>query len=85
MSRNTKPLEFVKGDLVYFVGYEVSTDHTRLGIVFDVKIRHSHFPLYEIYWFKDKLYSTHTSAHIDLVPRSINRLSDRVYDRGEGD
>jgi len=91
-----KSLDFVKGDLVYFVGYEGPSDNTRLGIVFDVKIRHSHFPLYEIYWFKDKLQSTHTAAHIDLVythnviddelyPKSLHHLKDRVYDRGEGD
>ena len=93
---NYKNLDFVKGDLVYFVGYEGPSDNTRLGIVFDVKIRHSHFPLYEIYWFKDKLHSTHTAAHIDLVytenmidnevnPKSLRHLKDRVYDRGEGD
>ena len=92
----SKPSEFVKGDLVYFVGYEGPSDRTRLGIVFDIKIRHSHFPLYEIYWFKNKLYTTHTAAHIDLVyteniidnevnPKSIRHLSDRVNDRGEGD
>ncbi len=96
VSFHRKPPEFVKGDLVYFVGYEGPADATRLGIVFDVKIRHSHFPLYEIYWFKDKLHSTHTAAHIDLVytenviddemsPKSIHHLSDRVNDRGEGD
>jgi len=93
---NPKNLDFVKGDLVYFVGYEGPADNTRLGIVYDVKIRHSHFPLYEIYWFKDKLHSTHTAAHIDLVytenmidsemnPKSIPHVKDRVYDRGEGD
>ena len=96
MSFPTKPAEFVKGDLVYFVGYEGPSDRTRLGIVYDIKIRHSHFPLYEIYWFKNKLYTTHTAAHIDLVyteniiddelsPKSLRHLSDRVNDRGEGD
>ena len=91
-----KNLEFVKGDLVYFVGYEGPADSTRLGIVYDIRIRHSHFPLYEIYWFKDKLQSTHTAAHIDLVytenmiddevnPKSLHHAKDRVYDRGEGD
>jgi hypothetical protein len=93
---NRKPLDFTKGDLVYFVGYEGPADHTRLGIVYDIKIRQSHFPLYEIYWFKDKLHSTHTAAHIDLVythdmidseihPRSYLHIKDRVNDRGEGD
>ena len=93
---NHKNLDFVKGDLVYFVGYEGPSDNTRLGIVYDVKIRQSHFPLYEIYWFKDKLHSTHTATHIDLVytenpidnemnPKSLHHLKDRVYDRGEGD
>jgi hypothetical protein len=93
---NRKNLDFVKGDLVYFVGYEGPSDRNRLGIVYDIKIRQSHFPLYEIYWFKDKLHSTHTAAHIDLVytdniidneanPKSLRHLKDRVYDRGEGD
>lgn len=96
MSQNRKPLDFVKGDIVYFIGYEDSTDYNRIGIVYDIKIRHSYFPLYEIYWFKDKLYTTHTAAHIDLVytenmidsemsPKSLRHLKDRVYDRGEGD
>ena len=91
-----KNLDFVKGDLVYFVGYEGPADHTRLGIVYDIKIRQSHFPLYEIYWFKEKLSTTHTATHIDLVytenpidnemnPKSLHHLKDRVYDRGEGD
>ena len=91
-----KNLDFVKGDLVYFVGYEGPSDHTRLGIVYDIKIRQSHFPLYEIYWFKEKLHTTHTATHIDLVytenpidnemnPKSLHHLKDRVYDRGEGD
>ena len=96
MTYNRKPLDFIKGDLVYFVGYEGPSDHTRLGIVYDIKIRQSHFPLYEIYWFKDKLHSTHTATHIDLVythdvidselyPRSYLHIKDRVNDRGEGD
>ena len=93
---NPKNLDFVKGDLVYFVGYEGPSDYNRLGIVYDIKIRQSHFPLYEIYWFKDKLHSTHTAAHIDLVytqsiiddemyPRALDHLKDRVNDRAEGD
>jgi len=86
MSQNKKQLDFVKGDLVYFIGYEDSTDYNRIGIVYDIKIRHSHFPLYEIYWFKDKLSTRHTASHIDLVyTKSITQLSDRVNDRGEGD
>jgi len=91
------PPEFVTGDLVYFVGYEGTGDTTRLGIVKDVVIGRSHFPLYEIYWFREKFQSTHTAAHIDLVyteevieneinPRSLkHRHGDRVRDRGEGD
>ena len=96
MTFNPKNLDFVKGDLVYFVGYEGPADNTRLGIVYDIRIRQSHFPLYEIYWFKERLSTTHTAAHIDLVytcsviddevsPKSILHLKDRVYDRGEGD
>ena len=91
-----KQMDFVRGDLVYFVGYEGPADYTKLGIVFKVKIGQSHFPLYEVYWFKDKLVSTHTAAHIDLAytsdvidsdvkPRSYLHLKDRVNDRGEGD
>ena len=91
-----KPLDFVKGDLVYFVGYEGPSDHTKLGVVFQVKVGDSHFPLYEVYWFKDKLTSTHTAAHIDfaytnnvidsdMYPNSILHLKDRVNDRSEGD
>ena len=96
MTSTHKPSDFVKGDLVYFVGYEGPADHTKLGIVFDVKIRHSHFPLYEIYWFKSKITTTHTASHIDLVytenpidseinPKSLRHLKDRVNDRSEGD
>ena len=96
MTQNRKPLDFVKGDLVYFVGYEGPSDHTRLGVVFQVKVGDSHFPLYEVYWFKDKLTSTHTAAHIDfaytnngidsdMYPNSILHLKDRVNDRSEGD
>jgi len=96
MTHHRKPLDFVKGDLVYFVGYEGPADRNRIGIVYDVKVRVSHFPLYEIFWFKDNLYSTHTATHIDLLyttdliddevsPKSVLHLKDRVYDRGEGD
>ena len=85
MSQNKIPLDFVKGDLVYFIGYEGPADHNRIGIVYDIRIRHSHFPLYEIYWFKDRLHSTHTAAHIDLLYTDNIILKDRVYDRGEGD
>ena len=96
MSRNRKPLDFVKGDLVYFVGYEASTDRSRTGVVVDVKIGDSHFPLYVIHWFKDSLQSSHTATHIDLVyttdliddevnPKSYYHLKDRVNDRSEGD
>ena len=96
MTCNHKSLDFIKGDLVYFIGYEGPSDRNRLGIIYDIKIRHSHFPLYEIYWFKNKLYTTHTAAHIDLVytenlidnemnPKSLHHLKDRVNDRAEGD
>tara|TARA_R110002110_G_scaffold368100_2_gene577844 strand:- start:287 stop:577 length:291 start_codon:yes stop_codon:yes gene_type:complete len=96
MSQNRKPLDFVKGDLVYFVGYEDSVDISRLGVIVDVRIGDSHFPLYVVHWIKDMLQSTHTAAHIDLVyttnviddeisPKSVLHLKDRVYDRGEGD
>ena len=95
-SQNRKPLDFVKGDLVYFVGYEGPSDRDRLGVVIDVKIGESHFPLYVVYWIRDKLQSTHTAAHIDLLyntnliddevsPKSLLHLKDRVNDRGEGD
>jgi hypothetical protein len=96
-SNHRQPPEFVTGDLVYFVGYEGSEDATRLGIVKEVVVGKSHFPLYEIYWFREKLESTHTATHIDLVyteevieseinPRSLqHRHGDRVKDRGEGD
>jgi hypothetical protein len=97
MSYHEKPPEFVTGDLVYFVGYEGTGDTTRLGIVKGVVVGRSHFPLYEIYWFKEKFESTHTATHIDLVyteevieseinPRSLqHRHGDRVKDRSEGD
>ena len=97
MTHHRKPAEFVTGDLVYFVGYEGSEDATRLGIVKEVVVGRSHFPLYEIYWFREKFESTHTAAHIDLVyteevieseinPRSLqHRHGDRVKDRSEGD
>ena len=73
----------MKGDLVYFVGYEGPSDDSELGVVINVKVGESHFPLYEVHWFKKQLKSTHTAAHIDLAP-SID-LKDRVNDRGEGD
>ena len=96
-SSHRQPQEFVTGDLVYFVGYEGTGDATRLGIIKQVRIGRSHFPLYEIYWFREKFESTHTGAHIDLVytkeiieneinPRSLHhRHGDRVKDRSEGD
>jgi len=93
---NRKPLDFVKGDLVYFVGYEGPSDRNRLGVVVDVRIGDSHFPLYVVHWIKEKFQSTHTAAHIDLLyttnliddesnPKSILHLKDRVNDRSEGD
>jgi len=96
MTENNKPLDFLVGDLVYFVGYEAPTDHSKLGIVTKVRVNESHFPLYEVLWIKDRLVSTHTAGHIDLAytqdlidnevsPKSILHLKDRVYDRGEGD
>ena len=96
MSHNRKPLDFEKGDLVYFVGYEGPSDRNRVGVIVGVRIGESHFPLYDVHWIKDKLRSTHTAAHIDLVytenliddeanPKSLLHLKDRVYDRGEGD
>ena len=96
VSHNQKPLDFVKGDLVYFVGYEGPSDINRVGVVINVRIGESHFPLYDVHWIKDKLRSTHTAAHIDLVytenlidneasPKSLLHLKDRVYDRSEGD
>jgi len=78
-----KQLDFDKGDLVYFVGYEGPSDSTKLGVVIDVKIGQSHFPLYVVHWIKDKIQSTHTASHIDLAPGMD--LKDRVNDRGEGD
>ncbi len=88
-----KPLDFVKGDLVYFVVYEGPSERTRLGVVVDVRIGESHFPLYVVHWIKDKLQSTHTAAHIDLLyntdiiddevsPKSLLHLKDRLNDRG---
>ena len=96
MTTNEKQLDFDKGDLVYFVGYEGPSDRNRLGIVIDVRIGESHFPLYVVHWIKDKLQSTHTAAHIDLLytediiddevnPKSLLHLKDRVNDRSEGD
>ena len=96
MTHQRKKLDFVKGDLVYFVGYEGPSDRTKLGVIMKVTTGHSHFPLYEVYWIKDKLQSTHTATHIDLLyttdiidnevsPKSLLHLKDRVYDRGEGD
>ena len=78
-----KQLDFDKGDLVYFVGYEGPSDRTKLGVVIDVKTGQSHFPLYVVHWIKDKIQSTHTAAHIDLA--SGVDLKDRVNDRSEGD
>jgi len=78
-----KMLDFTKGDLVYFVGYEGPSDSNELGVIIDVRIGESHFPLYEVHWFKKELKSTHTAAHIGLAPGTD--LKDRVYDRGEGD
>ena len=96
MTHNRKHLDFLVGDLVYFVGYEAPTDHSKLGIVTKVRIKESHFPLYDVLWFKDNLTSTHTAGHIDLAytedliddevnPKSLLHLKDRVYDRSEGD
>ncbi len=83
MTQQYKTLDFVKGDLVYFVGYEGPSDRTKLGVVIDVKTGRSHFPLYVVHWIKDKIQSTHTAAHIDLAPGTD--LKDRVNDRSEGD
>ena len=96
MTHSRKPLDFVKGDLVYFVGYEGPSDRNRLGVVVDVRVGQSHFPLYEVYWIRDNLQSTHTATHIDLLyttdiiddevsPKSLLHLKDRVNDRSEGD
>ena len=96
MSQIRKPLDFVVGDLVYFVGYEGPSDRNKLGVVIEVKVKMSHFPLYVVHWFKDELQSTHTATHIDLAytidliddevsPKSLLHLKDRVYDRSEGD
>ena len=83
MTQQDKILDFVKGDLVYFVGYEGPSDSNELGVIIDVKIGESHFPLYEVHWFKKRLKSTHTAMHIGLAPGTD--LKDRVNDRGEGD
>ena len=94
--KHDKPLDFVKGDLVYFVGYEGPSDRNKIGIVVDIRTGQSHFPLYVVHWVRDEIQSTHTAAHIDLLyttnmiddevsPKSILHLKDRVYDRGEGD
>jgi hypothetical protein len=96
MTRSHKTPDFVKGDLVYFVGYEDSADRTRLGVIYDIEHRHLLLSLYEIYWFKEKLSTTHTASHIGLVytedlidstlyPNSYYHLKDRVNDRSEGD
>tara|TARA_B100000287_G_scaffold307916_1_gene291054 strand:+ start:731 stop:1021 length:291 start_codon:yes stop_codon:yes gene_type:complete len=96
MTKNRKHLDFVKGDLVYFVGYEGPSDRNKIGVVVDVQIGKSHFPLYVVHWVKDKIQSTHTAAHIDLLyttdlidneasPKSVLHLKDRVNDRSEGD
>ena len=96
MSNHIKHLDFLVGDLVYFVGYEAPTDRSKLGIVCKVITNQSHFPLYEVLWIKDRLVSQHTAGHIDLAytediidnevsPKSLLHLKDRVYDRGEGD
>ena len=96
MKKNRKPLDFVVGDLVYFVGYEGPSDRNKVGVVVKVKIGDSHFPLYEVHWIKDKIQSTHTATHIDLLyttdliddevsPKSVLHLKDRVNDRSEGD
>ena len=96
MTQNRKHLDFVKGDLVYFVGYEGPSDIYKIGVVVKVKTGQSHFPLYEVHWVKDNLVSTHTASHIDLLyttnliddevsPKSLLHLKDRVNDRSEGD
>ena len=95
-SKNRKHLDFVVGDLVDFVGYEGPSDRNRRGVVVEVRTGESHFPLYVVHWIKDKLQSTHTAAHIDLLyttnliddeasPKSLLHLKDRVNDRSEGD
>ena len=96
MTQQNKNLDFIKGDLVYFVGYEGPSDRNKIGVVMDVQIGKSHFPLYVVHWVKDKMQSTHTAAHIDLLytndlidneasPKSLLHLKDRVNDRSEGD
>ena len=82
--------------MVYFVGYEGPSDRNRMGVVMEVRVGQSHFPLYEVYWIRDNLQSTHTATHIDLLyttdiidddvsPKSLLHLKDRVNDRSEGD
>ena len=94
--QNNKPLDFIVGDLVYFVGYEGPSDRNRVGVVVKIKVGDSHFPLYEVHWFKEHTTSTHTAAHIDSLytedlidneasPKSLLHLKDRVNDRSEGD
>ena len=96
MQNNRKHLDFVKGDLVYFVGYEGPSDRNKIGVVVDIKVGESNFPLYVVHWIKDKIQSTHTAMHIDLLyttdliddevsPKSVLHLKDRVNDRSEGD
>jgi hypothetical protein len=96
MSHNRKPLDFIVGDLVYFVGYEGPSDRNKVGVVVKIKIGDSHFPLYEVHWIKEHITSAHTAAHIDLLyttnliddeasPKSLLHLKDRVNDRSEGD
>ena len=67
MSHNRKPLDFIVGDLVYFVGYEGPSDRNKVGVVVKIKIGDSHFPLYEVHWIKEHITSAHTAAHIDLL------------------
>ena len=62
MTYQRQPSEFITGDLVYFVGYEGTGDATRLGIVKEVVVGRSHFPLYEIYWFREN-YSISSSLN----------------------
>ena len=96
MSHDRKPLDFVVGDLVYFVGYEGPSDRNRVGVVIEVRVGQSHFPLYVVHWIKEGISSAHTASHIDLLyttniiddevsPKSLLHLKDRVYDRSEGD
>ena len=77
MSQDRKHLDFVVGDLVYFVGYEGPSDRNKIGVVVNVKTGESHFPLYVVHWVKDRLQSTHTAAHIDLL-YTTNVIDDEV-------